>query len=343
MKVCVETGKDILKVVESLRFSPDFALIYTTENRDCEIVKELKDLLKCPFIGCYTEGIISDGKLKKGAGVMAIKGVKAVTKTTLSPEKAKNISTLNKGTVIAFTGWMNKRISNSLRVLYNNLGYSFRYVGGCSGKFREFSFHFTDGGCGEREMCIAGINVRTKTSFDHGWERFSGPYIMTRFSENKIYELDGKNAVEVYCKVTSCCEDLEECRKVYPFGFLCACGKYILRAPIDFKDGIEVLSEVPNSSATVIMSCEEEDVINAAENAARNVTDLDKLRFALIFNCVSRKQYLGKNFKQEIKIFEEVFDVPYLGMLSVGEFVSTEKICVPNFHNKTVVVSGGFA
>ncbi|GEM_PF-3071974 len=345
-EVCLVHGKNIVKVAEKIDFNPDFAIVYTTENLDENTVKNLKNIINCPFIGCYTEEMIINGKLKKGTGILALKGVKAITETTSSPEKAgRSISILEKGSTIIFTSWMNKNISRFLRLFYNQLSYNFSYIGGCVGKYKERkSIHFTDKGIGEREGSFAGININMKISYDHGWDVFSGPYIITKSFENLICELDGKNAIDVYCRATGCCiEDFEKCRKFHPFGFLYALGEYILRSPINFKDEcIEMLSDLPNSSVTVVMNCEVEDILNAAENAAMNsIAGLDNSKFALIFDCISRKEILGKLFKEEIKIFDEIIDIPYIGILSIGEFISTEKIYIPNFHNKTVVISVG--
>jgi len=97
------------------------------------------------------------------------------------------------------------------------LSYSFSYVGGCTGNFYERkSIQFTDGGCGDC-ICSAGINLRMSVSFDHGWEVMKGPFIISKYSRNRIYELDGKKAIDVYCKVTGCCKDnFDDCRKMHP-------------------------------------------------------------------------------------------------------------------------------
>ncbi len=344
------SGKNLIKVAEKVACdleNPDFSILYTTVPVSNEIVKEVKSILNCPFVGCYTEGIIHGGKLVNGAGAMAISGVKAVTEISNSPEKiGEKLSVLKSGSVITFIDWMTGNISRILRNMYNYLSYNFSYIGGCVGNFNEKrSFQFTENG-GGKKLCSAGINLRMKVSFDHGWEVMKGPFIMSRFSGNRVYELDGKRAIDVYCKVTGCCkENFDECRKRHPFGFICACGKYKLRSPVSYSDdgSIDVLSELPYSSVTYIMECEEEDILNAAENAARDaITNYSgNAKFAVVFDCLSRKQLLRKKFREELKRIDEIISIPYIGMLSIGEIASTQRSYIPSFHNKTIVVAVG--
>ena len=345
-----KSGRNLMKVAERVASeleNPDFSILYTTAPVNDEIVGEIKSILRCPFIGCYTEGIIHSGKLVNGAGAMAISGVKAITEISNSPKAiGEKLNILNRGSVITFMSWLTRNISTVLRSLYNYLSYNFSYAGGCAGNFYEKrSFQFTEKGVGDK-ICSAGIDLKMSVSFDHGWEVMKGPFIMSKYSGNRIYELDGKKAIDVYCKVTGCCkDDFDECRKLHPFGFLCACGKYKLRSPICYSDdgSIEVLSDLPYSSVTYVMECEEEDVLNAAENAVRDaITSYgSNARFAVVFDCLSRKQLLRKKFREELKRIDEIINVPYIGMLSIGEIVSTQRNCIPSFHNKTVVVAVG--
>ncbi len=347
MRVCACTGRNVSdaasKVLEEL--NPDLTIFFTTEKVDLD---ELKETISCPFAGCYTEGIIYDGKILRGAGALAFEGVKAETELSDSPSRiGETLGSVGEGTALIFMNWRTRRISSFLRSVYNQLGYSFSYAGGCSGSLSgERAFQFSDAGLSERDVCAASFNVRMSVAFDHGWEVVSGPYIITRYRDDRIYELDGKRAFDVYCKATRCCgEDFGECRKEYPFGFLCACGKHMLRAPMEyFSDGsMRLMSEVPYSSVTLIMGCkEEEDIINAAENAARTaIMQHGGGKFALVFDCVSRRELLGKRFEEEIRRIDEAMDIPYIGMLSVGEILSSRRVCTPSFHNKSVVVAVG--
>ncbi len=343
-------SKNLMKVAERIASeleNPDFSILYTTTPVNNEIVGEIRSILGCPFIGSYTEGIIHGGKLINGAGAIAISGVKAITEISNSPKEiGEKLNILNSGSIITFMSWLTRKISTILRGLYNYLSYSFSYTGGCAGNFYEKrSLQFTEKGVGD-QICSAGINIKMSVSFDHGWEVMKGPLIMSKYSGNKIYELDGKKAIDVYCKLAGCCkDDFDECRKLYPLGFLCACGKYKLRSPVSYSDdgSIEVLSELPYSSVTYVMECEEEDVLNAAENAVREaITNYGgNAKFAVVFDCLSRKQLLRKKFRKELKRIDEIINIPYIGMLSIGEIVSTQKNYIPSFHNKTVVVAVG--
>ncbi len=351
MKVSTHVGESILDVASEAVNDigeVDFAVFFTTERLSEGDIREAEKVVSCPFIGCLTGGIIYEGKVFKGAGVLALKGVKASTGLSDSPVKlGENLGRIEEGTVIMLMNWKKRKISSFLRSVYNQLGYRFSYAGGCSGTLKgDYTFQFNEKGLSRNSTCAASLNIRMNIAFDHGWEVVCGPYIITRYSEDRIYELDGKNAFEVYCKATRCRkEDFEECRKEYPFGFLCACGKYMLRAPLEyFEDGsIRLMSEVPYSSVTQIMGCkDEEDVINAAENAARSaMMQYGKCDFAIVFDCVSRKELLGKMFEEELERINEIIKVPYIGMLSVGEIVSSRRVCTPSFHNKTVVVAVG--
>ncbi len=335
-------SKLLLKVAES--FEGNFSIFYTTSTPEREVLKELREVAGCPFIGCCTEGIIHNGKLIEGAGAISFSDVEAITAASnFASSVGKKLSHLNTGGAVILVNPKTRRISSALRKIYNYLSFNFAYAGGCGGFFRRINnVIFSDKGVSN--ICSAGMGVKMSVAFDHGWKVFTGPFILTKYRENRIYELDGKRALDVYCNSVNCCDDFDYCRQHHPLGFLCACGKYILRATIGYdRDGsIEVMSEVPHSSVAVVMSCESEDIINAAENAAlKALSGVSNAEFALVFDCLSRKQLLGDKFREELKRIDEILEVPYLGMLSIGELASTEKVHVPNFHNKTVVVAVG--
>jgi len=350
VKVCTFSGRSVSDVASKVaeEMEANFTIFFTCETVSDEKIEEVKESVSCPFIGCYTEGVIYRGKVKEKACALAFEGISAETEMSTSPAAiGSRLGKIKEGTVIILLNWKTRKVSSVLRNIYNQLGYSFSYAGGCSGSLSSgYAVQFSDKGVSENSICAASINVKMSASIDHGWEVISGPYIITRYSEDRIYELDGKKALDVYSKATRCQKkDFEECRKEYPFGFLCACGKYMLRAPMEYySDGsIRLMSEVPYSSVTLIMGCkEEEDIINAAENAARSaMMQCGRSKFAIVFDCVSRKELLGKRFNEELKRLDDVLNIPYIGMLSVGEILSTQRICTPSFHNKSVVVAVG--
>ena len=355
MKVCTTAvngrkSETLIKVAEKIVSeynNLDFSVIYTTVPVNEKTIKEIKNILNCPFIGCYTEGIIYDGKLVNGAGAMAISGIKAITEMSRSPSTiGKRLSIFSKGSIITFMSWLTENISSTLRVLYNYLSYNFSYFGACTGNFYERkSIQFTEKGI-ENAICSAGINTKMCVAFDHGWKVMKGPFMISKYFGNRIYELDDKKAMDVYCSVVECCKNnFDECRKKYPFGFLCACGKYKLRSPLEYyRDGsIKFLGEIPRGSVTFIMKCEEEEIVDAAERAARSAIHSygEKARFAMVVDCIARKQLLKKKFNDELKRINEAIDIPYIGMLSIGEIFSTSRVYVPSFHNKTVAVAVG--
>ncbi len=184
---------------------------------------------------------------------------------------------------------------------------------------------------------------------EHGVERITSSMSVTRASGNRVLELDGQPALEVYRRCAAeqgtAPEDatLGEFLMANHFGVLLFDDIVRVRAPIRVEpDGaLFFAGEVPEGSSVCIVRSEPAQMFEAARRAARSAAeDLGRARAAgvLVFSCICRAQRLGARYADEIDCIREVFpDLPIAGFSSYGEIARTSAK-LSGYHNSTIVV-----
>jgi len=128
----------------------------------------------------------------------------------------------------------------------------------------------------------------------------------------------------------------------YPFGFSCSSGYFLIRDPLKVNPdrSIEFVTEVPAHALGYIMETTKEEMIDAARKVAKEVKQRSEIpSLALIFDCVSRRILLGKEFQRELLALKEELGkgVGMIGILTFGEIGCLEG--VPFLHNKTLTLA----
>ncbi|MCS7220116.1 MAG: FIST C-terminal domain-containing protein [Anaerolineae bacterium] len=185
----------------------------------------------------------------------------------------------------------------------------------------------------------------------HGWTPCMRPLIVTRSVGNIIYELDGQPAFEVYRQLWAqeapglTPERFPAFAAAHPFGLPQASGEYLIRDPylVHPNGAIECAAVVPEHSVAHIMSGEKEALLAAAQAAAARA--MDGLAghppvAAVIFDCISRLQYLREEAITEIENIRDVIgrETPLIGMFSYGEIAPPPDSGLTVLHNKTVAI-----
>lgn len=191
---------------------------------------------------------------------------------------------------------------------------------------------------------VSGFGVR------HGWHPVGKSMVVTKSEKNIIYEIDGKPAIRAYESYFE--EKIEERalgRKfaVNSLGIPAWEGEYRLRWPlIKREDGsIVCAAEIPQDSVVRIMAGTEESAIEAAKIAANEamtkagVESAEDVAACIIFDCISRKQLLGKDAYKEIDAIKGIVgkNTPMIGFYTYGEQAPTYG-APTGFHNQTVVI-----
>ncbi len=242
-----------------------------------------------------------------------------------------------------------------LEDLYDRLANSVNYFGGGAGSLslKQQPCLFTREGFLQDGAVVALIDAGCSLGVRHGWTRVAGPVVVTRAEKNIVYELNWRNAFEVYKEIVE--NDLGvsinpdnffEIAKGYPFGMIKQYAEKIVRDPLALGNSGELIcvGEVPGNAVVDILKGEKSALIEAAGRAASDCGQGARgvIKHCFIADCISRVLFLEDDFSGELtRIKEEVTavdkDLVAMGMLTLGEISSFGEGFL-EFFNKTTVV-----
>jgi len=182
-----------------------------------------------------------------------------------------------------------------------------------------------------------------------GWDPFGPERIITRSKGNVLYELDGKNALELYKQyLGEHAKGLPATGLLFPLGIRDneATTRLVrtVLATNDAEQSITFAGDVPEGFHARLMKVNYERMIDAAAQAAKNcqdTIDCPKVELAIIISCCGRKWILKQRVEEEIEAVREVFgnETVLTGFYSYGEIapVAGSKKCA--LHNETMTIT----
>lgn len=198
----------------------------------------------------------------------------------------------------------------------------------------------------------AAILILLKEEIDigvgHGWEILEGPFVSTNVKGKSLKQIDYRNALDVYKEIVEPYIDNEITRenfldvaKDYPLGVVKFNGESLVRDPVDFKeDGTLILAgDIQSNSVINVLKGHKKSIIKDACKAGKSASKsgCDTL---MMFECVSRLNYLGSEFEKEIDlIIDESSVKDIFGVVSIGEIANDGNRYI-YFLNKSCVVGG---
>ncbi|MCX7846223.1 MAG: diguanylate cyclase, partial [Dictyoglomaceae bacterium] len=358
-------GKEATERAIKASGTPIFTLIFNTYNYYQEaLLKGIKELI--PFskiVGFSGDGLIIQDKLyRKGIGIITLSGENLKVDTFLEEKRDRDDYSLgeilgkkilktgiNKGTIFIFPDSFKIDVSLLLYGLFNTLGKKFNFIGGGVGRISKDykAFVFTEEGIIEGGISLAVIEgIDFSISCGHGWKPLGDPLIITKAENKEIIEIDGRSAFLSYKEKLGefPYEKFSEYAINNPLGFPNLLGNFLIRDPIGVKDKEKLIfgTKIYTNSVGYIMKGDIAELLESSRiTIEKAIKYIKNPQFALIFDCISRSDYMGENFEKELRIIRESFplDIPILGMLSFGEIETHNKI--PLFHNKSLVIGIG--
>ena len=242
-----------------------------------------------------------------------------------------------------------------VRGAYSVLGAAIPLVGGCAGD--DLAMKQTDQLHGREVMTDAvvsaaiasdapfGIGVR------HGWRRVGEPMLVTESSNNRVYKLDDRPALDVYLERLDAPEEARTDAEAFtrfalthPLGMSRRSGEEQVRfiGGADFSDGsLSAIAEVPPGAMVWSMEGDDDSVLaatNAACDDAVAALDGNPPIGVLAFDCIARRGVLGDDgiVTEVERIAERAGGAPVAGFYTYGEIARTSG--VSGFHNQTLVV-----
>jgi hypothetical protein len=323
-----------------------------------------------PLIGCSTAGeIATDGPGDAGVVVTALGGAGFTVETTSAENASEDLraagadvarSALELGgyphrVLMLLTDGLAGDQQEIVRGAYAVVGASVPLVGGCAGDdllmrgtyqlHNDRVLRNSVVGAALGSEAPLGIGVR------HGWRRVGEPVLVTRSSDNRVYTLNDRRALDVYlerldppAEARSDPAAFTRFALTHPLGLGSRSGEDHVRfvGEADFDDGsIGFIAEVPQGGLAWFMEGDDESVLEATGAACADALaclDGASPLGMIAFDCIARRGILGdEGIATEVgRIAASADGAPVAGFYTYGEIARTHG--QSGFHNQTLVV-----
>jgi hypothetical protein len=323
-----------------------------------------------PLIGCSTAGeIATSGPGDAGVVVTALGGEGFSVATAVAEgassrlrdagaevaEAVKDLNGHSHRVLMLLTDGLAGDQQEIVRGAYGVVGAGTPLVGGCAGddlKMKStFQLH------GDRVLTDSvvsaaigsdgplGIGVR------HGWRRVGEPMVATRSADNRVCELDGEPALDVYLTRLDAPEEARtdpasftRFALTHPLGLARRGGeehvRFIGEADFDQRS-LVCIAEVPQGGLAWFMEGDDESVLAATDHACADalapLNGHEPLGM-IAFDCIARRGVLGDGgIREEVdRVTGSAGGCPVAGFYTYGEIARTQGMS--GFHNQTLVV-----
>jgi hypothetical protein len=193
-----------------------------------------------------------------------------------------------------------------------------------------------------------GPAIRVKHGTRGGWETFGPERIVTRSRGNILFEVDGKNALDIYKKYLGDeAAALPSSALLFPLSVtLNENDLPLVRTilSISEQDGsMTFAGDVPEGSKVRFMKANFDKLTAAASGAAADIyhTQSQPPIFALLISCVGRKLILQGRTEEEVEAVDEIFNQQTLlsGFYSYGEISPFVDGTSCQLHNQTMTIT----
>jgi hypothetical protein len=244
-----------------------------------------------------------------------------------------------------------------VRGAYGVLGAAVPLVGGCSGDDLTYSrthqFHGDGKGVEILTDSVVGVGLASEGGFGvgiaHGWRKVGEPVVVSSSSGGRLYEFDGRPALDAYLGWIGADRSLLEDPKAFrarafgsPLGMSRRTGEDIrVVHDGDPADGsLLCLADVPQGALAWLMEPDDEAMVEAGAvscaQAIGNLGGADPVGL-MVFDCGARKVMLdAPGIRRELDAVAGVAgDVPFGGFYTYGEIARTQGS--RGMHHLTVV------
>lgn len=194
-----------------------------------------------------------------------------------------------------------------------------------------------------------GTALQVAHGSNGGWEEFGPIRTVTLVEGNKLMELDGIKALDLYKEYLGpMAEELPGSALRFPLSLYTADGKQVVRTilSIDEEEGsMTFAGDLPHGAEIRMMRASFERLIDGAADAAeaswhKDSRD-DSPELVLMISCVGRKIVLDNRIGEEVEAVREIFgeDAVYTGFYSNGEISPVRAFMGCSLHNQTMTIT----
>ena len=181
-----------------------------------------------------------------------------------------------------------------------------------------------------------------------GWDSFGIERLVTKSTNNILYELDGQPALELYKSfLGDMAKDLPGSGLLFPLSMRDEDNQIpVVRTilSIDEKNGsLTFAGNIPQGSYVRLMKANIDRIIGGAEQSAltaKGSTD-EPHQLAFLISCVGRRLVMKQLVEEEVEAVNEVFgnDIYTTGFYSYGEIAPFDKFSPCTLHNQTMTIT----
>ena len=227
-------------------------------------------------------------------------------------------------------------------------------TGGLAGDGTRFLQTFVGAGALPEQGVAAAIgfygnNLTVGHGSFGGWDEFGPEKTITRSERNIVYEIDGKNAVDLYNEYLGHVKDeLPLNALLFPLAVKRAgSDQDVIRTILHMDENAKTMQVGGNlevGSTVRFMKANFDRLIEGSSMAAKSAFTKFAERepqLAILISCVGRKLILQKRSDEEVLAAKEIIGntVPLAGFYSYGEFSPLNASTQCELHNQTMTIT----
>lgn len=273
--------------------------------------------------------------------------IKDLVGTTSQTENLKDI-----GEYLIFIDGAVSRLEENLDALYKVNGFRATFAGGGAGlvSLKSSPCIISNEGLLKNVMQTIGVHHKLETTITHGWEKQSGPHLVTSSKRTSLKTINYESVVPFY-KNHSDEFNLENFKSdifenyymEYPIGIENLDGDLLLRSPLrKTEESIEFGGNIPEYSKVHIFGGTKDSARKKIDKELEdlNLKDEENIDATFIFSCVHRDDADESSCSKEVKMLSKhlTSSKNIVGALTLAE-IATSRSRLLQLHNKTIVIS----
>ena len=349
-------------------FKPTLAVVFISIKQDSDAVCKLLEEKGISIFGATTSGEFINNEISEGGIVIMLLDINPAyfrllfleTSYSSAYDTAKQLGTEGKNlfdspAFIIVSGWLHTEGENIIKGIEDGFGGPVTVFGGMAGDDLTLKDPrvFTSGKnstTGILAMIIDGDKVNVSGVATCGWRPIGIIKTITKSNGNVVYTIDDQPAFDLVIKYLGLNTDdmnaitntVVNLGAYYPLQLEREDSPPVMRtAMLGNKEDRSLIcaGNVPQGAKVRFSLPPDFDVIDTVVNECSELKD-EKQNDAdalIMFSCISRYLSFGVMTGEELERVQKVWNAPFIGFFSYGEF-GKSKIGKHEFHNNTCCV-----
>lgn len=194
-----------------------------------------------------------------------------------------------------------------------------------------------------------GDHIRIGHGSIGGWDEFGHEKIITRSEKNVLYEVDHRNALDLYKEyLGDYAKDLPGSAFLFPMSIKIGdSDRPLVRTILSINEkekSMTFAGNLPEGSKVRLMKANFDKLIEGSAEAAqisKSQPGLELPEFALLISCVGRKIVLQERTDEEVEASVDVLNsgTHIMGFYSYGEICPFNQFSKCELHNQTMTIT----